>query len=98
MAYSGSTAASSVANPPALMVASVKGSPAFWSYASTHTTTNAKTSNFFTDAKALGVQQGDLLFGINNASTSAPKAYFGVFGAVTTSGAALQSAASSTSA
>jgi len=97
--YSGSTAASSVANPLQLMVEGVGGNaPSIWTYSSTNTTTDAKTANFFSDANNLGVQINDLLLGTNAASTTAPKGYFGVFGAVTTSGAALVSAVSSTAA
>jgi len=98
MAYQGSTASSSVANPPSLMVEGVVGSPSLWAYTSTHTSTSLKTANFFTDAQNLGIAQDDILFATNNASTTAPITYMGAFGAVSTSGAALSSAVSSTAA
>jgi hypothetical protein len=98
MAYLGTTAASSVSNPPSMITQGVGGTPSFWSYKSTHTSTSLKTANFFTDAKVLGINQDDLMFAVNNASTTAPISYMGAFGAVTTSGAALSSAVSSTAA
>jgi hypothetical protein len=98
MAYLGTTAASSVTNPLQKLVEGIGGNtPALWTYSSTHTSTDAATANFFTDAKNLGVQNNDILFGVFN-STTAPKSYMGAFGAVTTSGAALASAVSSTAA
>jgi hypothetical protein len=96
--YYGSTAASSVSNPPVCIADGVAGTPSLWVWSATATTTDVKTANYFTDAKKLGIKQNDMLIGTNRASTSAPKGYFGVFGAVTTSGAALQSAVSSTAA
>ena len=95
--YYGTTAASSVTNPPIQVVQGVNGQPNFWSYQAGVTSTDVKTANFFTDAKKLGMKQHDVVF-VTNTSTSAPKAWFGVLGAVSTSGAALSSAASSTSA
>ena len=98
MAYLGSTAASSVSNPPSLIQEGIGGSPSLWAYKSTHTSTSLKTASFFTDAKALGIEQDDILFATNNASTTAPISYVGPFGAVSTAGAALSSAVSSTAA
>ena len=69
MAYQGSTAGSSVANPPALISSYLAGSTNTgstdlsankqWMYKSTHTQAEAAAAGFFTDGKALGMDLGD---------------------------------------
>ena len=97
MAYLGSTAPKATANPPVKLTDSIMGGVAIWSYKSTHSSTDTKTAGFFTDAKNLGMQAGDLMLQVNSGTT---KAYFGIVGAISTANgsAALASAASSTSA
>ena len=69
MAYSGSTAGSTVANPPALVSSWLAGSTntgstlltAYnqWMYVSTHTQAEAAAAGFITDAQDLGMGLGD---------------------------------------
>lgn len=80
MAYKGTTAASSVTNPPRLLIPSIgtlissafssaaatqrQQGGALWYYASTHTSTDVVGSNFFTDGKKLGMRPGDAVLGV----------------------------------
>lgn len=80
MAYAGSTAATSAANPPRAMVMGNASSVAstlnaaaaapgaqggnLWYYCSTNTTAEVVAANFFTDGKALGMRPGDVLLGV----------------------------------
>lgn len=69
MAYSGSTAGSTVSNPPALVSSYLAGSTNTGStdavarkeffYRSTHTQAEAAAAGFITDAKVLGMSLGD---------------------------------------
>ncbi len=111
MAYSGTTAASSVANPPNLVAstlggrltasssATVGGGGNVWQYSSTNLTTDLTGSNFFTEAYYIGMKQGDIVFGAqaSSAGSTTQIAYMGVLGAVTTSGAALSTGGTMTS-
>lgn len=100
MAYSGSTAASSVANPPVQFARAIGGGlntlstqgtgGGLWVYNSSHSSTQLTDSNFFTDAYYLGMKAGDLVFFVGSTGSSGACG-FGVLGAVTTSGAALTS-------
>lgn len=100
MAYSGSTAASSVANPPLRIGGSLGGSlnhtstlgtgGSLWLYASTNSSTQLTDTNFFTDAYYLGMKQGDLVM-FSGSTGSSAFVGLGILGAVTTSGAALAS-------
>ena len=107
MAYSGSTAASSVANPPRCLVQGVGGNAAttglttapnapgaqggaLWFYSSTNKTTDLTESDFFSDAKALGMRPGDMVFGVWFTSAgSSVVSYQGAITDVSSSGAAL---------
>lgn len=80
MAYKSSTNASSVANPPKLLVPSIgafAASSAFssaavqrqyggalWHYVSTHSSTAVIAANFFSDGKKLGMKVGDAVWGV----------------------------------
>lgn len=100
MAYIGTTAASSIANPPrpvapldAARIAST-GSPMaarLWLYASTGTSTDPFTSNFFVDGYYLGMKQGDVVICVNQTSTvaSSQQLSLGIVGAVSTAGTQL---------
>lgn len=111
MSYSGSTASSTVANPPNLMAsvfggrlhasssATVGGGGKIWLYSSTNLTTDMTVANFFTDAYYLGMQQGDIVMGsqASSAGSTTQIAYMGVLGAVSTNGAALSTGGTMTS-
>lgn len=98
MAYSGSTAASSVANPPALIAgqltrssslgANVRGG-SLWSYQSTDGSTVTSASNYFTDAWYLGIRPGDRIEGTYYSSVGSTDryAYRLIVTGVTTAGA-----------
>jgi hypothetical protein len=104
MAYSGATAASSLANPPvriggylgsganttAFGVAAGLGAKSLWMYNSSHSSTQLTDTAFFSDAYYLGMKQGDLVVAACNAGSSA-SVCMGVLGAVTTAGAAFAS-------
>lgn len=111
MAYSGTTAASSVANPPNLIASSLggrltAGSSAtvgaggnVWLYSSTNLTTDMTVASFFTEAFYIGMKQGDIVLGAqaSSAGSTTQIAYVGVLGAVTTAGAALSTGGTMTS-
>lgn len=103
MAYVGSTAASTVANPPNRIShgllsqdnfeqsTSVSNGGAVWSYTSTNLTTDLNESNFFTDGHTLGMRPGDILISatFSTESSTGSILYLGVVNAVSTSGASL---------
>ena len=111
MAYSGTTAASSVANPPnqiarvvggrlsASSSASAGGGGGLWLYNSTNLTTDMTASNFFTEAYYIGMKQGDLVMGTqaSSAGSTTQIAFVAALGAVTTAGAALSTGGTMTS-
>lgn len=111
MSYSGTTAASSVANPPNLIASSLggrltAGSSAtvgaggnVWLYSSTNLTTDMTVASFFTEAFYIGMKQGDIVLGAqaSSAGSTTQIAYLGVLGAVTTAGAALSTGGTMTS-
>ena len=101
MAYAGTTAASSVANPPMAMwapairgVSDVStasgGGRRLWLYNSSNATSDQLASNFFTDAWYLGMKQGDIVLG-TIATGSSVSVFLGVLSSVTTNGANLAS-------
>lgn len=101
MAYSGSTASSSLANPP-VRIGGYVGAGAqttawaanpprsVWAYFSSHSSTQLTDTAFFSDAYYLGMRQGDIVMFSCNTGSSASLG-MGVLGAVTTAGAALAS-------
>lgn len=80
MAYIGSTAASSIANPPSLLqrplgpgarVAST-GVPirlGLWVFGSTDTTSSPFTAGYFSDGYEIGMKQGDVVICVGQTST-----------------------------
>lgn len=56
-------------NPPALLTQTIGGTKAFWVYASTDTATAVRVSGYITNAKALGMQVGDIVFSIDTDSS-----------------------------
>lgn len=111
MAYSGSTASSSVANPPNRISqgliaqtnnvgsTSVAKGGSVWGYTSTNLTTDMTAANFFTDAQALGMRNGDILISATY-STESSTGHITVIGMITgvsTSGANLSTGGTITS-
>lgn len=103
MAYRGTTAASSAANPPVKIETGIWGSRTtdslpsteitgrqHWMYNTTDNTTDLVSTAYFTDAQALGMQPGDLIMGAVDTGSSI-SVYFGVIGQVTTDGAGIAS-------
>ena len=117
MAYLGSTAASSVANPPRCLIPSFSGlagttqlstgngtnvyreqGGGVWLYMSSHGSTEAMDSNFFTDARDIGMRPGDILFGVQWTTLgSSIVFYMGAIRSVSTAGANLSTGGSITS-
>ena len=111
MAYSGSTAASSVANPPNRIDSgllsrsninestSVFRGTSLWTYHTTSTTTELFNVGYFTDAGRLGLVPGDIMIG--HASTGQGStdicAFIGVVHSSNLTGANLTSAGTITS-
>jgi len=104
MAYSGTTAASSLANVPqrigglghggvnstAFGVSAGVGAKSIWLYNSSHSTTQLTDTAFFVDAYYIGMKQGDIVMGVTCTGSSVG-VYMAALGAVTTAGAALAS-------
>lgn len=100
MAYHGTTAASSLSNPPIKLISGVGnynyqstghgGGRQVWLYNSSNATSDVQAANFFTDAKYLGMRQGDIILG-TVATGSSVSFYAGVISSVTTAGANLAS-------
>jgi hypothetical protein len=103
MAYSGSTAASSVANPPRCLFAGMWGQRStsvigsskvrgqnVWLYNTTDSCTDLVTASYFSDGFYLGMKEGDLILG-SFTTGSTVSAYLGVIGPVTTAGCAIAS-------
>jgi len=104
MAYKGTTAGTSVggSNPPIRINGGLGGylntgstaqpiGMGVWFHGTTDTSTGPFVANYFTDAKQLGMKQGDIMFVSAQMSTvaSSQQLYIGIVGAVTTDGAAL---------
>jgi len=101
--YVGTTAASSVANPPVELINSLGGQlnrpnpgSAVWYYNSTNSSTEASTANFFTDGQALGMKAGDIVYVVYSTSVGSTSIipYIGCIGSVSTSGATLHTLSS----
>ena len=101
MAYSGSSAASSAANPPLLLARTMAHGArtastsypiglGLWVYGSTDTSTAMFTSGYFSDAADIGMRQGDIVIQVGMTSTvaSSQTLTIGTVGAVSTAGAA----------
>jgi len=111
MAYVGTTAASTVANPPNRVShgllsqsnfnesTSVDNGGAVWSYTSSNLTTDLNEANFFSDGHLLGMRPGDILISATFSTESSTGAilYLGVITGVSTSGASLSTEAFITS-
>jgi hypothetical protein len=109
MSYNGSTAGSTLANPPILMAGIIGGrvlnngstiggtgegsGGQLWLYTSTDSSTAPFTANYFTDAKRLGMRAGDVVMQVG-ATGSTFGISLNVLGAVSTAGAAYASTGS----
>lgn len=101
MAYLGTTAASSIVNPPRILqpqdVARIGSSAGpiaarLWMYASTGAnSTDPFVSNYFVDAYYIGMKEGDIVMYShrNSTVTTSQIVGMGVLGAVSTAGACL---------
>ena len=97
MAYKGSTAASSDANPPRALFAGMWGTRStgilpssvggqnLWLYNTTESSTDLVDANFFSDGFYLGMKEGDMIMGAATTGSSV-SVYMGVISAVTTDG------------
>lgn len=97
--YLGTTAASSVTNPPILVFSPLGGGKGpnvgqkLWSYQSTNTTTEVTTAGFFTDGQSLGMAIGDVVMGTYCTSAgSASYPYMGCISAASSTGCTLNTA------
>lgn len=71
---------------------------ALWLYSSSHGSTEAMDSNFFTDAWQLGIKPGDILMGVQwTTEGSSLVQYQGAFASVSTAGANLSTGGTITS-
>ena len=105
MAYSGTTAGSTLANPPVLMASAMGGKIInngstqggtgagagcnIWFYTSTNGTTEFFASNYFTDAYYIGMRAGDLLICVGDTASTIGLT-MGIVGPVTTAGGAMR--------
>jgi len=108
MAYYGSTAASSIANPPVPLFGPLTKSPSslgntsrgltLWAYKSSNTAAQASAANFMSDAYYLGMRPGDIVFGsyFSSAGSTTGFTYRLTCTNVTTSGATFSTAHLST--
>ncbi len=96
--YLGTTAPSSTTNPPIELVNSLGGQAnrqnpgsASWYYNSSNSSTELTTAGFFTDAQALGMKAGDIVFCVYNTSagSTTPIPYMGCIGIASSTGATL---------
>ncbi|HEX6992379.1 MAG TPA: hypothetical protein VF151_10855 [Gemmatimonadales bacterium] len=101
MTYSGSTAGTTLSNPPILVsqggIGGVNqistgagGGNKIWRYDSSNATSDLLSANYITDAQYLGMKAGDIVIG-TVATGSSVSVFLGVVGTVSTSGAALAS-------
>lgn len=102
MPYFGTTAASSVQNPPSQIARPVYSGArlgstgvtlglGLWVLGTTDPSSSPFTANYISDAQALGMKQGDIVFIVGQTSTvaSSQTLSMGVVGAVSTAGTQL---------
>lgn len=103
MSYSGTTAATTVSNPPVRIGGYLGQGPnstasaaagswgrSLWLYNSSHSSTQLTDSNFFSDAQALGMKMNDIVMAVCNTGSSV-SIVIGVLSSVTSDGANLAS-------
>lgn len=111
MAYSGSTAASTVANPPSrasmagIAARSIRESTSvdegncLWFYNSSNLTTDLTASSFISDAAKLGMRNGDVMIAVQHSTQSSTGHILaiGIIAFDSTSGASLSTGGTITS-
>lgn len=104
MAYSGSTAASSAANPPqAVQYGSIAAKRStsilsssklrgwgLWYHRTTDSSTDLISNTYFSDAYYIGMREGDVIFGAACTGSSA-SVFMGIIGPVDTNGGGIAS-------
>ena len=93
MTYYGTTAASSLSNPPVAVWSALGGAGGnsglggtHWLYRSSEAVATVATADYFSDAYQLGMKVGDLItVVVGTAASSATVQYHGTIGAVSTS-------------
>lgn len=103
MSYSGTTAATTLSNPPVRIGGYLGQGPnstasaaagswgkSIWLYNSSHSSTQLTDSNFFVDAQALGMKMNDIVMAVCNTGSSV-SIVIGVLSSVTSDGANLAS-------
>jgi hypothetical protein len=110
MAYSGTTAASSLANPPHRVdhggltarninesTSTIEGRGLYF-YNSTNVTTDLTVTGFFSDADRIGFRNGDVVICVQSTgSETAPRVLIGALSGVSSAGGSLDSASIITS-
>ena len=107
MGYVGTTAASSVANPPiqiarglagGILGSSLQGT-GLWFYSSSDLSSVMSTASYFTDGLYLGMRVGDIVIGAagGTVGSTAQFSYMGAIMTATTAGCALSTGATQTS-
>lgn len=107
MAYVGTTAASSVSNPPiqiarglagGILGSSVQGT-GLWFYSSTDLSSVMSTNSYFTDGLYLGMRVGDVVLGAFGGSigSTLQYSYIGIIMTATTAGCAMSTGSQITS-
>lgn len=107
MAYVGTTAASSVSNPPIQIARGIAGGilgsslqgAGLWFYSSSDGTTAMETSTYFTDGLYLGMRQGDVVLGAAGGSigSTTQLSYVGLIISASTAGCGLSTGGTMTS-
>ena len=100
MSYSGTTAATTLSNPPVRLTGYLGLGPnstasaaagewgrSLWLYNSSHSSTQLTDTGFFSDAKALGMKQNDIVMAVCNTGSSV-SIVIGVLSSLSTAGAA----------
>lgn len=88
MTYFGSTAVSTAANPPVVLVSAIGGTLPYpgvlttsargasvWFYSSTNLQTDVDDAGAFSDGGVLGMKRGDLLLGVFNGGAASTDAF-----------------------
>lgn len=99
MSYSGTTAASTLSNPPFQVARGIGGPSALttggggrglWMYATSDESTNLISTTYFSDGKQLGFSRGDVIISVH-ATGSSIGLSIGVIGTVSTLGCGVAS-------
>lgn len=113
MSYSGTTASSTLTNPPILVGGKIGGpvlnmgstligaaggqGAQLWFYASTETSTGILAANYFTDGSRLGMKAGDVMIAVSNTGGTTSNLVIGVITSGSTAGYGMSTGAMITS-